>query len=210
MDTQFHTLVHQHQPPLPPSSSSSSLSLVSTLLDLTRLPAYQEMVGERAKKAEQVENKEKKRGRVAGNLRLVESFIALTRVLVECGCARVASRVVGVEEEVGGVRMQVLEGLRGEVVETALALQHVLEFHEARKQRAGKSAKLREHELRSVFSPTHPPTHPFLSVCFYLSSSIHLSTYKPTHPPTHCPSIGNIPPSSDKTPLRRPSVWKRV
>ncbi|KAM3575195.1 hypothetical protein VYU27_002892 [Nannochloropsis oceanica] len=156
-------------PSLPTSPSfPSSLALVSTLLDVCRAPQYADLVATRQHKAEQLENKERKRQRIGTNLRLVEAFIALLRVLVEQGRQKVTSQTKKVEREIEQIRSRLHGDLKEEVVAAALRLQHVLEFHEARKERAGKSAKLREHELRqhtSLFGQDTPTETLRLEAC---------------------------------------------
>jgi len=156
-------------PSLPTSPSfPSSLALVSTLLDICRAPQYADLVATRQHKAEQLENKERKRQRIGTNLRLVEAFIALLRVLVEQGRQKVTSQTKKVEREIEQIRSRLYGDLKEEVVAAALRLQHVLEFHEARKERAGKSAKLREHELRqhtSLFGQDTPTETLRLEAC---------------------------------------------
>ncbi len=156
-------------PSLPTSPSfPSSLALISTLLDVCRAPEYADLVATRQLKAEQLESKERKRQRIGTNLRLVEAFIALMRVLVEQGRQKVTSQTKRVEREIEQIQSRLYEDLKGEVVAAALRLQHVLEFHEARRERAGKSAKLREHELRqhtSLFGQDTPTETLRLEAC---------------------------------------------
>lgn len=130
------------------SASSASLGLVSRLLDITRSEKWQDLVAQRQAAAETLEQKERRRTRVATNLRLVEGYIALMRVLVDGGKAHVGRRCVALGEEVGGIRARLHGELKGQVAGAAAKLQTLLEFHEARKTRASKSAKLREHGAR--------------------------------------------------------------
>jgi len=126
------------------------------------------MVQARSAQADQLESMERKRQRVATNLRLVESFVALSRALIEQGKARVSAQVVGIEQEIAEVQAKLQENLRTEVVGAAARLQQVLEFYETRKERAGKSAKFREHELRqhtSLFGQDTPTETLRLEAC---------------------------------------------
>jgi hypothetical protein len=127
------------------SLGSESLGLVSRLLDITRSEKWRDLVAQRQAAAETLEQKEKRRTRVATNLRLVEAFIALMRVLLDGGRARLARLCVALEGEVEAIRGRLQAELKGQVAGAAAKLQALLEFHEARKTRASKSAKLREH-----------------------------------------------------------------
>lgn len=98
--------------------------------------------------AEALEKVDKSRAVAATDLRLVECLASLTRVLVESGQSKLTQKVVTLQEEIESIRTQLKAALGTEVVSAAMELQEVLEFHEARKTRASKSAKLREHELR--------------------------------------------------------------
>lgn len=126
-------------------TSTESLGLVSRLLDITRSEKWRDLVAQRQAAAETLEQKEKRRTRVATNLRLVEAFIALVRVLLDGGRARLARLCVALGEEVETIRGRLRGELKRQVAAAAAKLQALLEFHEARKTRASKSAKLREH-----------------------------------------------------------------
>lgn len=173
MDRQVEELVRQQAgapsgPASPPLSPPSSLALVTSLLDLVRASSGHDMVQARSAQADQLESMERKRQRVATNLRLVESFVALSRALIEQGKARVSAQVVGIEQEIAEVQAKLQENLRTEVVGAAARLQQVLEFYETRKERAGKSAKFREHELRqhtSLFGQDTPTETLRLEAC---------------------------------------------
>lgn len=101
--------------PAPTAASSSSLALVSRLLDITRSEQWRDLVAARGAAAETLEGKEKRRAKVATNLRLVEGFVSLMRVLADGGTALLARACAGFAEEVAGIRGKLQGELKGQV-----------------------------------------------------------------------------------------------
>ena len=101
--------------PAASSASSSSLALVSRLLDITRSEQWRDLVSARGAAAETLEGKEKRRAKVATNLRLVEVFVSLMRVLADGGTALLARACAGFAEEVAGIRGKLQGELKGQV-----------------------------------------------------------------------------------------------